>query len=86
MRVRSPDGARLSVEQEAHCALFARALGVEIDEMGGEINCRAASTRMIFSRISSMYPSAITKGLSVFVSSVKCPIRFITHTSPKLVL
>ena len=32
MRVRSPNGARLSVEQEAHCTLFARALGVEIDE------------------------------------------------------
>ena len=32
MRVRSPNGARLSVEQEAHCTLFARALGVEIDK------------------------------------------------------
>ena len=32
MRVRSPNRARLSVEQEAHRALFARALGVEIDK------------------------------------------------------
>ena len=65
MRVRSPNGARLSVEQEAHCALFARALGVEIDEDD---------------------LLAYLLQLSVFVSSVKCPIRFITHTSPKLVL
>ena len=32
MRVRSPDGADLSVKQKAHGALFARALGVEIDK------------------------------------------------------
>ena len=43
------------------------------------------STRMIFSRISSIKPSAMTKGLSVLTSSVKRPIRLSTHTSPKSV-